>query len=314
MSFNPPTLVESLDNSNYRAQLNSNFTLISRAFTNIANDLRRVISSKSFASNLSGIEPILRPSGIIGRDSFQPGFNTDGDTFQITHSASMGFSSCVISSLFHCTSTTYTKALADLCSADGTYELVFGVETKTAPLCEQKLVLDSTDEDEIDLPIWRFLVTRSGGAFVASDLRLACNMVLSRESFADVHDLAHPLALAVPGSLASVAGPVGIGFIVPWDCEVAGASFRIGSGPTSTDGVEFDVLTGEEGTDAVSVLASTAAFSPGEAGTVVEVAEASSPAQLRAGTYAYPYVTVPGSGVEDLSVTLLLRKLPHPIW
>lgn len=323
MAFTPSTLVTVLTN-NFRAELNSNFSKIQTDLIAIGNELPRVVGNQSYVSNLSAIEPMIRAQGVVGKDSFQPLFNTDGDVFEIQHSSSVGFSSCVINSRFHNTSVSYTKNLSELCTGDGTYDMVFGVQSKSAPMIEQKLLVAYTDEDsEIDLAIWRFQVLRSGTDYYVSNLRLACDTIASRESFSFVHDTPHPLTLAVPGDLPRAYGALSVGLIVPWDCQVDGAFMRLETGPAQTDGVSVDLVTGLA-SDAESVVAAPASWGVGDGGTVVELAAIAEPKQLAAGTYVYPCVTVPeqepytdGPHVvptaADLTVTLLVRRLPHAI-
>ena len=142
MSFTAPDLITGLSTSAFRTQLNSNFTAIENAFIQIQNELPAIIGNQSFAANLTWVERAIRSEGVIGSDAFAVSFNTDTDTFNISHNSPGGYSSCVISSRYHHTNTSYSKTLSDLCTGDGTYTLIFGIKTLGAPLLERKLLVE----------------------------------------------------------------------------------------------------------------------------------------------------------------------------
>lgn len=313
MAFSAPDLITDLSTTAYRAQLNANFLKIENALIEIQNELP-LVAPIAFAANLSWIEKAIRSGGVIGRDSFVVSFSTD-DELVITHDLPDGYSAAVINNRFHQTDAVFTKALSDVCTIDGDYTLIFGLKSLGAPTTEMRLVVEDTDQD-IDLPVWRFNVTRASDVYLVSNLHRVCDIVMSRQGFEDLHDFPHPLSWSYAGALPTSEGEFSTGFVVPWDCEVEGAYMRLATGPHHTDGLTVDLYVGGPGTDAISVLSAPASWSATDDGVVVTCSPVSERVQVLAGGFIYPYlVLADDSGTAaNLSITLLLKRVYHTLY
>ena len=313
-TFNAPTLIVDLSTTQYRSQLNQNFERIQAALIDIQNALGGVTGAAVPASNLTAIDRFLIPDGMLGSDSFFPTFSTDQDSLIVNHLQDGGFSSCVMNGLFHQTDEEFEKDFADIITSDGTYPVILGVRSAGYPNLTMRVLIEDTDND-VDLVLYRMDVTRTGSAWLVQNLRRAATVLLDRGSFSDVYDADLPLPFGLQGLVGIGQGPREAGVVAPWDLEVSGAWFRLGTAPSQTDGLEVEVRRGE-GTDSESVLSGAASWSAAQAGDSVEVLAATPRVQVSAGEFLRVWVTVAEAIAiaSDLYCTLLVRRLRHPIY
>lgn len=314
MTFSPPDLDTDFSTTGVKSKLEGNFTAIEQALVDIANELPFVQGSQVGASNLTWVERSLRPEGVVGHESFVTFFGTDQDRLEILHLESGDVSSCVIANNYHETSTAFEQLFSTIITSDGTYTVIFGVNSAGAPSLAMQIAVEDTD-NAINLPIWRFEVTRSGSNWTVTGLRRACEVLMDRGAFTRAYAADWPFIFELKGTIGTGVGPRACGFVAPWDLEVRGAYLRLGTAPTQTDGVEVEIRRGTD-TDQESVLASSAAWSFGQAGVIDQLSALSPPAQVRAGEWVHVHVTVAEASAvaADLSVTLLTRRLSHAIY
>lgn len=313
-TFTAPTLITDLSPTQYRSQLNQNFEAIQSALIDLQNVVGGVSGSSVPASNLTAIDRMLLPSGMVGVDSFYPTFSTDHDEIVVENLQSGGISSCVLNGLFHQTDEEFSKSFSDIITGDGTFPVILGVKSAGYPNITLKVLVEDTDND-VDLVLYRMDVTRSGSTWLVQRLRREATVISDHGSFSDVFDADVPLAFGLQGAIGAGEGPREAGVVAPWDLEVSGAWFRLGAAPTETDGLEVEVRRGE-GTDAESVLVGAASWSASQAGDSVTVLASSPRAQVSAGEFLRVWVTV-GEALPvaaDLYVTLLVRRIYHQIY
>lgn len=311
-SYVAPTLTTVLDSTGYRSEMDSNFSLIQQALIDIQNAIPS-FGGRVTAGMLTLVDTLGVPSGVVGTDSFVPGFSTDSDAVDVFHNAPGGISSCVIGSRYHEYSTAWSKNLSEVVLSDGTYEVALGARSLGSPAMELLLELEDTDKSQ-ELTFFSMDVTRSGSSYSVANLRRVAPVLASRDSFTKVFEFHYPLTFHVAGALPTVAGDVPVGVVVPWDARVESAWFRLATAPDNTDGVTVELRDAAD-TDGSNVLASAATWSAGEDGRAVQVAGNGEPTIVAAGTFLRLWIAVPdGSGVAaDLSCTVLLRRIYHDI-
>jgi hypothetical protein len=316
MSFNPPNLDTDFSGTGVKSKLEGNFTSIEQALIDISNELPSIQGSQVGASNLTWVERALRPEGVVGHDSFVAFFGTDQDRLTILHLQEGDVSSCVIASNYHETSSSFSELFSTIIPIDGTYTVLFGVDSTGAPSMNMRIVVEDTDND-LDLPIWAFEVTRSGSNWTVTGLRRRCEVLMDRGAFTRAYAADWPFVFELKGTIGTGTGRRACGFIAPWDLEVRGAYLRLQTSPTQTDGVEIEIRANTDNdTTEENVLSGAAEFHFGQNGVVDQLSALSPPAQVRAGSWVYAHVTVAeGSAVaSDLSVTVLTRRLSHVIY
>jgi hypothetical protein len=316
-----PTLTTTLDRTNFRNELDANFTLIQTALDELQTEIGS--ATVTAPSSYDIITSILGATGIIGVESFVPGFDTDYTTFSISHNTPRGKSSCVISSLYHDTDTAFSATFASIgITGDGDYVVKFGVKTRGAPLIEQMLELEDTDNEQT-LTIWKMDVNRNVNLFTVTNLRLMTNVIIDNDVSDKFWVKEHPLTYQYQGVLPITSGRLGTGILVPWDCEVMRAFVRLETPPaqhTDQNTVDIQLSTGLV-TDTINVLASAAQFTDREALGAIKTIEAQSePYQLMAGEYVYPEILTAEMDLTDypaqaanLSITLLVREIYHAV-
>jgi outer membrane lipoprotein SlyB len=310
-NFTAPTLIGNVSTA---GEIRQDLNTIQTALINIQNAIPSVGGSGGGSANLTAIERILTPDGMIGVNSFVPTFSTDFDSIVVSNNQEGDVSSCMIFGLYHQTTESFEREFSDFIVSDGTYPCVLGVKSLGYPSLSVKCLIEDTDQD-IDLVLYRFDVVRSGSVFVVRNLRRQATVLIDRGSFAAVFDQDIPLVFGMQGSIGAGAGWREAGVVAPWDLEVAGAYARLGTAPTQTDGIEIEIRRAE-GTDAESVLATSAVWSNGQSGDVVQLSPNSPMTQVSAGEFMRVFVTVGEAApvAADLYVTLLCRRIYHGIY
>ena len=321
MAFNAPDLITTLSTTNFRVELDSNFSLIETALAELQNAIPT--SRLSAQTNLDVIDQLVVPTGIIGVDSFVPSISGGDTTFTIGHSTYDSASYCVIDQKFHSTNSPFTRTFESIgITGSGDYVVKFGVKTRGAPIIEQYLEIEDTDNLQ-DLTIWKMDVNRDVGTFTVSNLRFMSTYLVSVTNFTKTFDSDVPLCSQHPGVLPSYAGPLDTGILIPWDCEVQSAYVRLGAMPSGhTDATDVVIqMSYGSGTDTYNVLNNTATFAADTApGTVRTLTALSEPYQLAAGSFVRPEIVTAENANTDipataanLTVTLNVRRIYHDI-
>jgi hypothetical protein len=321
MGFNAPDLVTSLSTTQFRTELNSNFTLIETAFAELQNAIPT--SRLSAQTNLDVIDQLVVPSGIIGIDSFVPSLSSDHTTFSISHDTYDSKSYCVIDQIFHSADASFNKTFESIgISGSGDYVVKFGVRTRGAPVLEQHLEIEDTDNLQ-DLTIWKMDVNRDVGAFTVTNLRFESTYLVSITNFTNAFAADIPLTAKYSGLLPAYAYVYDAGILIPWDCEVQKAFVRLGTMPAGhTDASDVVIqLSYGSGTDTYNVLADQATFTAATPpGTVRTLNATSAPYQLSAGSFVFPEIVTAEAArtdipptAADLSVVLIVKRIYHMV-
>jgi len=313
-SYNAPTLVTSIDTDNYRSELNSNFTSIQAALISIENAIPS-FGGRSTAGNLSVVDYLVIPDGVIGTDSFIVEFSTDEDEVSIRHDAPNGISACVIGDRYHESNVAWSKALSDVVSGDGTYRLALGAQSFGSPTIELLLEEELTDLTQ-ELTFWTFDVTIATGVYSVTNLRRKATVLIDRQSFDQVFTFQHALTFCHTGALPVAIGDIGIGVIVPWDAMVVGGWVHLSEAPVNTDGGSVTIeIRDSDDTDGQNVFIDDASWAPAEDRTVRQLTADAEPTLVRAGTFLRPWISAVDSGGAgfDLSGTILLQRVYHEI-
>jgi hypothetical protein len=321
MAFNAPDLVTSLSSTNFRVELNSNFALIETALAEIQSAFPT--SRLSAQTNLDVVDQLVVPEGVLGIDSFVPSFAGDHSSITISHNTYDSESACVIDQRFHSTRSSFTKTFESIgITGSGDYVVKFGVKTRGAPVIEQYLETEDTDNLQ-DLTIWKMDVNRDVGTFTVSNLRFMSTYLINTTNFTKAFDTDVPLCFQYSGLLPAYAGPLETGILIPWDCEVQKAYVRLGAMPTGhTDASDVVIqMSYGSGTDTYNIFNDSATFTAATApGTVRTLTALSEPYQLAAGSFVRPEITTAETARTDipptaanLTITMYVKRIYHDI-
>ena len=321
MAFNAPDLITSLSTTNFRVELNSNFSLIETALAELQNAIPT--SRLSAQTNLDVIDQLVVPTGVIGVDSFVPTLAGDHSSFTIGHDTYDSTSYCIIDQKFHSTNVGFTRTFDSIgITGSGDYVVKFGVRTRGAPIIEQYLEIEDTDNLQ-DLTIWKMDVNRNVGTFTVSNLRFMTTYLVSVTNFTNVFEADVPLCFQYSGALPAYAGPLETGILIPWDCEVQKAYVRLGAMPTGhTDATDVVLqMSYGSGTDTYNIFSNTATFTAATApGTVRTLTAPAEPYQLAAGSFVRPEIITAETARTDipptaanLTITLQVRRIYHDV-
>lgn len=318
MTYQAPDLTTEITRggASYLTELDGNFDAIQTALQQIQNELAVAQpGGDNSASNIGWLQNALEPDGIVGTDSFEVSFSSDEDTITISHPESTGESMCVMGRFLFRYSDSFSQDLSTVVTTDGTFRVAIGARKLGAPRMELAVVQSDGDtgdvEADLDLVFYDLDVTLSSGVYTVSNLRLRATVLLSRESFANVHDRVEALNWEYAGSLPLATGVFGRKIIVPFDCEVIRAYLSPMEGP-SANPTEIELLA-ENDTDA-DVLAGTAEWSLGDS-TTKTIEGNIEPTQLAAGSVIFVRQVQADAGGDflDLSMVLLVRRIYHAI-
>lgn len=314
MSVNAPTLVTSISTNGYRTEIDFNFVALQDFCSQVESELTNNPTQSSM-HNLMWLDAALRPTGVVGTDSFTLAVSNADQLLTITHPANG--SMCVIDSRMHTTSTTTTHDLSVLAPTEAAFRIAVGVHSNGAPLMSM-VVVHSDDAAAdlvagIDLLLYTFTLTRTGNAYNVSSVQREAVCLLSRYSFDALVDQSFPIALYLPDALPAGTGNLNLGFIAPFDCEVVGAFGRLNVCPGSTATTAIQLRVGSS----TVTPAYTMDWANAEDGVVRTITAAEPLVQVAAGSYVQVYQTV-GSGnwstASGLAITVLLRKLWVPLY
>lgn len=322
MAYTSPSLFTTMSATEFRSQIETNFSLIQTALDQIQTDLPGV-SVQTPLTNMQAVEYMTRPNGFVGSDSFVPRFTTDFDGFAIEHASPLGVSAAVFSNKLHQTGEAFSKTFEEIgITTTGDYVVKFGLITRGSPIVEMKLELEDTDNLQ-ELTLWKMDVNRNVNVFTVTNLRRESPVLVARSSFTEVYERPVPLSLTYTGVLPTVTGRLPVGLLMPWNCEVMGAKARIETPPAShtdqsTLTISLDYILGTDATPVVS----TATFDERDGvGAIAEMnALTPEPFQLAESDYVYPNITVPEANLtdfpaqaSDLTVTLLVKEIQHDV-
>ena len=307
MAFNAPTLFTEIDTVNYQYEIDSNFRLLQRSLTQIQNEFGVTVQN-SAPTNLILVDIALGANGVMGVDSWAISFEeaTDGYSVIISHPIDPAISYAVLDGSTHQSNTQQTRDLNSIVPAgDGTYRVVFGITSVGIPSVEYVFEnAESATDETSTLTIWSFTVDRSGSTFTVRDLRREAPVLLARSSWDEVMTRETVVNIGVEGALGGSPANLQPGLVVPWDCEVVGAWFNLGSAP-SGGSCEVKLRIPETDED---VLNSSVTWTDGVDGVLEGTAQ--DPTRLLAeGTFVQPELVTANAAAADLTVTVLLRRI-----
>lgn len=353
MAFTAPTLTTSLSPTGYAAELDSNLSSIQTAF----NNLQTLLTGDAFAAspfnyviNFQHLTRLSDDGGVVGEKAFAISFDTSEENLTISHSGLGASSNAVFTERasggvggvggfprWYTSDTAYTTSLTSLTGGvDGTYNIIVGLRSVGSPSITYVVAVGdtaSTDYESlnIDLPLYSFSYTRSGGGstYNVTNLRRECDVSVAHDSFKRVYDAEVPMTINIQDPLAWSAGtkemntdgyiPTVGGFIIPWDCEVSKAYVYCENInlKAPTDGYQFDLFEGgyQVGTSAPNIMQSIFGYpiTLKDSGTTVAMTAATPPRQVAAGTFIQPAIG-PSEGIlptdppTGLTITLLLKR------
>lgn len=251
MAFKAPTLFTDIDPVNYRSEINENFRVSNDAFTSIQNELTKLSggAGSSGVSNLNWVDLMLQADGPIGFDSWVPSFSQDTDgnfTLKLLHQAPGGFSSALINGVLHQTNTVQSFNIENLISlaGDGPFRFVIGLNSAGSPAVEQVVVANEIPTDDPELALFTFDYIRTTDGQLVINLKREARWHGNDAAWAAIRDRETILQASierVDGDRWTADDTDGV-FIIPFDCEVTGATAYISHVPQGLEFLRMDLL------------------------------------------------------------------------
>lgn len=341
MAFRAPALHEEIDEELYESQINVNFGKISTSFYKIQNELAALSGSAGgMSSNLGWVDRNLKPDGPIGSNSFIPVFSADTDgNYSVTleHETPGGIGYLILDGVLHYSTIEPTLTITPPSAADGTFRYIIGANTQGAPSLQMVCEHAEGDTDypgTTDIEIWEFDFVRGTDGDRVENLRRVTPAHLNADAWQQNEEQRVPLSMQFRGSLPNSAGDLGIGVLIPFDCEVLGAQAFLRVYPLTGEALQVELLrqrwsdTGDGTVDAgngdnISVVNDDFYFTVDVTDlpldTVVGESQKVNPiapgVQLAEGDFVNAKIVLAdgASTAEDLIIQLWVRPLRHEI-
>ncbi len=312
MSFSAPTLAQPITTDGYVGEINSNFLALQNALDAIEVDL--LIASgggPAGGSNFGWLNSITRPDGVVGTESWVPRFSTNNQTLSFDLPAK-GNNDAVINQVYVSDNSAWSLSLTDLVLGlgDGTYRIAIQLKRQGAGVSSLIVEQANGPTDETgDLTLYDFDYVVNGSSFAATNFRRVARVLASAIQQGDLMDALVPLSFTAGETPFSSTGEKGYGVHVPFDCEIVSAYATLGIAADAT--ADFNLVNSAT----ANVLIGTVAFVPGDGAVATKQVLGTSPlTQAEVGDFLHLDVTDIDATADELSVTVMVRRIFHQIY
>lgn len=334
MAFTAPAITTTITATGYVGEVNTNFDHINTALISIQNELPAVSGLSHNARNMALVDPAnIVPSGLIGPHSFLPVLNSLHSVLTISHPVSgtaldpvATESRVSIAALYHSSSVTPSGSPFDLTTISGatsgqTKRMIVAVRSRGAPECEVT-VLQSDDAAQDAamyaeyLVLYSFNFTNTAGVYSVKDMVRECRVIVDNLGYQEVVDKQDLLTMNIANASPTLSTNKRYGMFAPYDCVVVKAFARAST--TATSGSLILKLEVEESIDEFLRFSeletdATASVTVAENETTYTMAGTTPPYPVREGEWIYLDISGTPSGVENLAVGIVIKKIYHTV-